>query len=135
MNLQRPNFQPLIFIPAGQQNEILHLPVWSLHAVCHERLPQGGNHWSLYLGVGEPRSVHLDITPSYTIPDVSIPGGSKAYMVLSLLEEGIPAFAQKSVRLDVPHGKIVQDFVNLLIDHGRQKYEFNAEGAGLLVLD
>ncbi|KAH8429177.1 uncharacterized protein LDX57_006846 [Aspergillus melleus] len=99
-------------------------------AVGHDRLPKGGNHWCLYLRVGESRSVRVDITPSYVVPSISIPGGSKANMIVSLLDYGVSRSAQKVVKLDVPRGKTVREFVDLLIQHGRHKYEFNAQSQG-----
>ncbi|KAI9042330.1 uncharacterized protein KD926_005625 [Aspergillus affinis] len=99
-------------------------------AACHERLPQGGDHWSLYLDIGANRSVRIDITPSYVVPSTSIPGGSKANMVVSLLEDAFSRPTEKVVKLDVPNGSTVRELVNLLIQHGRHKYEFNAQGQG-----
>lgn len=101
-----------------------------VEAVGHDRLPQGGNHWCFYLDIGDNRSVCLDITPSYTVPSTSIPGGSKANMIVSLLSHNISGTAQKVMRLDVSPGKTVGEIVNLIIQHGRHKYEFNDQGQG-----
>lgn len=129
-NFQRPAFQPLRFVPAGQQNEIMAKAIWWVDVVGHNRLPKGGNHWCLYLRVGENRSVCIGITPSYTVPSTSIPGGSKANMIVSLLECAVSLSAQKVMKLDVLRGKTVGEFVDLFIQHGRHKYEFNSQGQG-----
>ncbi|KAK1149813.1 hypothetical protein N8T08_003364 [Aspergillus melleus] len=130
LNLQRPAFQPLLFVPAAQQNEMMGQVVRWVDAACHERLPQGGNHWSLYLIIGENFSVRIDITPSYVVPSASIPGGSKANMIVSLLEDAFSRPTEKVVKLDVPDDSTVRELVNLLIQHGRHKYEFNGQGQG-----
>ena len=101
LKLPKSTFQALRFIPASQQNEIMNKPVRWANAVCHERLPQGGNHWCFYLRVGESTSVHLDITPSYIVPSTTIAGGSKANMVVSLVGYAVSPAAQKVVRLDI----------------------------------
>ncbi|KAJ5683339.1 hypothetical protein N7462_006504 [Penicillium macrosclerotiorum] len=129
-NFQKPAFKPLLFVPAGQQNEIMAKVIWWVDAACHERLPKGGNHWCLYLRVGENLSVCIDITPSYTVPSTLIPGGSKANMIVSLLDYAISPSAQKIVKFDVMHGTKVGEFIDLFIQHGRHKYEFNSEGQG-----
>ena len=130
LKLPKSTFQALRFIPASQQNEIMNKPVRWANAVCHERLPQGGNHWCFYLRVGESTSVHLDITPSYIVPSTTIAGGSKANMVVSLVGYAVSPAAQKVVKLDIPAGKTVRDLVDLLLEHGREKYEFNGQGQG-----
>lgn len=127
MNLQIPAFKPLQFILASQQNEIMNQVVWWVDAVSHDRLPKGGNHWCFYLCIGENHLMRIDITLSYIIPSTSIPGGSKANMIVSLLEYGISHLAQKVVKLDIPRDKTVREFVNLLVQHGCHKYEFNAQ--------
>ncbi|KAJ5609596.1 hypothetical protein N7528_010163 [Penicillium herquei] len=130
MKSSAPIFQPLHFIPASQQNEILDKKIQGMFAVAHERLVQGGNHWCFYFQVGTNNSVNLDMTPSYMVPSTSIPGGSKGNMVLSDLTYVISPATEKAIRLDVAPGKTVRDFVDLLLQHDRHKYEFNDQGQG-----
>ncbi|KAJ6021998.1 hypothetical protein N7540_007502 [Penicillium herquei] len=130
MTPSAPIFQPLHFIPAIQQNEILDKKVQRMYAVAHERLAQGGNHWCFYFQVGTNSSVNLDITPSYMVPSTSISGGSKANMVLSDLMYVLSPATEKAVRLDVTPEKTVRDFVDILLQHGRHKYEFDDQGQG-----
>ncbi|GES58985.1 uncharacterized protein DSM5745_07583 [Aspergillus terreus] len=70
------------------------------------------------------------MTPSYTVPSTSIAGGSKGNLVVSLLDYTVSPSAQKVVRLDVLTGRTVRDYVSLLVEHGRDKYEFNDQGQG-----
>ncbi|KAJ5735631.1 uncharacterized protein N7483_000756 [Penicillium malachiteum] len=130
MTSSAPIFQPLHFIPVRQQSEILDKKVQWMYAVAHEKLAQGGNHWCFYFQIGTNNSVNLDITPSYMVPSTSIPGGSKANMVLSDLTYVLSPATEKSVRLDVASEKTVRDFVDLLLQHSRHKYEFNDQGQG-----
>ena len=51
-------------------------------------------------------------------------------MIVSLLNYAFSRSAQKVMRLDVLRGKTVREFVDLLIQHGRHKYEFNSQGQG-----
>jgi hypothetical protein len=130
MNLRPPSFKPLRFVPASKKDEILDKDVFWVDAVAHERLPQGGNYWCFYLRVSATHSIHLDMTPSYTVPSTSVAGGSKGNLVVSLLDYTVSPSAQKVVRLDVLTGRTVRDYVSLLVEHGRDKYEFNDQGQG-----
>ncbi|KAG2415481.1 hypothetical protein HFD88_006672 [Aspergillus terreus] len=107
MNLRPPSFKPLRFVPASKKDEILDKDVFWVDAVAHERLPQGGNHWCFYLRVSATHLIHLDMTPSYTVPSTSIAGGSKGNLVVSLLDYTISPSAQKVVRLDVLTGRTI----------------------------
>ncbi|KAJ5544481.1 hypothetical protein N7535_007120 [Penicillium sp. DV-2018c] len=61
----------------------------------------------------------IDITPSYTVPRTSIPGGSKANTIVSNLDFAVSPAAEKVIKLDVVHSKTVGEFVGSLIQHGR----------------
>ncbi|KAJ5179809.1 hypothetical protein N7492_003019 [Penicillium capsulatum] len=128
MSLRSPPFQPVQFIPSALKETILSRTVSLLYAVAHETLSEGGNHWCLYLQVGPDESVCIDITPSYNIPGPKIPGESKAYMIMSLVPYLYLPSAQKAVGLQVRTGIQVQDFVDLLIQENRHRYEFDANG-------
>ena len=130
MNIQAPPFQSLQYVPAGEKEVILDLPILWVNAVAHGRLPQGGNHWCFYIRVGDDSTVCVDITPSYSVPSIVKPGGSKGIMIISLLPHLIPDYATKSMRLDVRPGSRVRDFVNLIVDQKRHQYEFNSECQG-----
>jgi hypothetical protein len=139
MNTQTPSFQPLRFIPASEKEYILNLPVHSIKAVAHERLPRGGNHWCLHLRptAGPDQAViKIDMTPSYSVPSTVMPaGGSKGIMIISHLSTGIYPGITKAVHLNVGRDAggrelRVYDFVDLLVGEKRHCYEFNAEGQG-----
>ncbi|PGH14502.1 hypothetical protein AJ79_02995 [Helicocarpus griseus UAMH5409] len=157
MNFPRPLFIPLKYVPAAPKETILSYPVSCANAVAHERLPNGGNHWCIYLSISLPepeststpnkegQSVSINCSPSYSEPATakSSNGGSKAIVLVSHHETPFSAWAAKSVRLDViKHAPgngsrgdsarvlTVRDFVTLLEEEGRHLYEFDAEGRG-----
>ncbi|OJD18254.1 hypothetical protein AJ78_01693 [Emergomyces pasteurianus Ep9510] len=128
--IQAPAFQPLRYIPAEEKEAMLNLTVLWVDAAAHGRLPKGGNHWCFYLRVSDDRSVRVDISPSYSVPSVVMPGGSKAIMIVSHLPSPVSNSATKVVRLDVPPGSTTRDFINSIVNAKRHQYEFNAEGQG-----
>ncbi|KAJ5181287.1 hypothetical protein N7491_000840 [Penicillium cf. griseofulvum] len=130
MNFQPPTFQAVRFIRSTEKETILNSNVLLLYAVGGETLSEGGNHWCLYLDIGLGQSVCIDITPSYNVPGVKIPGGSKAFMLISILPSLSFVSAKKSVGMQVRAGAKVKDFVDLLIQKNRHRYKFNAQGQG-----
>ncbi|PIG88613.1 hypothetical protein AARAC_000490 [Aspergillus arachidicola] len=110
MNTQQPPFTPLQYIPEKKKESVLNLPIISLTAVAHEPLPQGGDHWSIYLSICERDYVRLDMTPSYIVPATVNPGGSKKILIVSHVDDARLGMATKVVRLDVRGGLKVRDF-------------------------
>ncbi|KAE8343834.1 hypothetical protein BDV24DRAFT_161137 [Aspergillus arachidicola] len=104
MNTQQPPFTPVQYIPAKEKESVLNLPITSLTAIAHEPLPQGGNHWSIYLSISERDYVRLDMTPSYIVPATVNPGGSKGILIVSHVDDARLGMATKVVRLDVRGG-------------------------------
>ncbi|KXG51415.1 uncharacterized protein PGRI_094270 [Penicillium griseofulvum] len=129
MNFQAPTFPAVKFIPSTEKETILNSNALILYAVGGETLSEGGNHWCLYLNISRGQSVCIDITPSYNVPGVEVPGGSKAFMLISVLPSTSFA-AKKSVAMQVRAGAKLKDFVDLLIQQNRDQYEFNAQGQG-----
>lgn len=109
---------------------MMNLDVYCVYAVGHSKLDQGGNHWCFYLDVDDNHSVRIDMTPSYAIPGSNIPGGSKGIMLITLLPYLYSRSSEKVVRLDVPAGVRVHNFVNLLVREKRHQYEFTEDGKG-----
>ncbi|KAE8413115.1 hypothetical protein BDV36DRAFT_300232 [Aspergillus pseudocaelatus] len=130
MNTQQHPFNPIQYIPSKVKKAILNLPILTLSAVAHEPLPQGGNHWSIYLSTSETVYIRLDMTPSYTIPATVNRGGSKGILIVSRVDGLRLGTATKVVRLDVRGGLKVSDFVDLLVKEKRHLYEFNDAGQG-----
>jgi hypothetical protein len=130
MNFQQPPFQSLEFIPKGEKEKMMNLDVLCVYAVAHSKLDEGGNHWCFYLDVEDSHSVCIDMTPSYTVPSITVPGGSKIIMLMSLLPYIYLPSSEKAVRLDVPAGIKVHNFVNLLVQRKRHQYEFNKDSQG-----
>ncbi|KAL3255315.1 glyceraldehyde-3-phosphate dehydrogenase, type I [Aspergillus niger] len=100
MNYQMPPFEPLHFVPAKDRQIMLDLPIWRVDAVAHDPLDNGGNHWCFYLNVTDTTSVQIDMTPSYNVPGVTNPNGSKGILIISYLEHAvsISTTAQKAVQ-------------------------------------
>ncbi|KAJ5803801.1 uncharacterized protein N7518_000104 [Penicillium psychrosexuale] len=118
---QVPSFQPVRFIPSAEKEDMLNSTVLFLYAVGHQPLSEGGNHWCLYLGVGDGRSVCIDATPSYNVPAIKMPGGLKAFMLISLLSYIYSELAEKAVKIQVRTGTKVKDFIDLLLQHNRHR--------------
>ncbi|PYH70959.1 uncharacterized protein BO88DRAFT_242091 [Aspergillus vadensis CBS 113365] len=132
MNYQRPPFEPLQFVPARDREMMLDLPVRGIDVVAHDSLENGGNHWCFYLNVTDTTSVQFDMTPSYNIPGVTNPNGSKGLLVISYIEHAVPisTTSQKVVRVDARPGSKARDFLSLILSQKRHQYEFNSAGEG-----
>lgn len=130
MNYTPPIFQPVQFVPANEEVETRSLQVQAIYAVAHEPLPDGANHWCFYLQTSEITSVSIDATPTHSVPSTILQNGSKANMIITALPYLIPPLAFKEIRLSVCAGLTVGRVVDLLIQSGRSKYEFNSEGRG-----
>ncbi|KAE8155339.1 hypothetical protein BDV25DRAFT_135088 [Aspergillus avenaceus] len=128
--MNQTTFDPIKFIPPRDKETILNLPVLSVNAVGHEKLPLGGNHWCFYLAISDTESVSLDMIPTHTIPDTVNPKGSKGNLVVSRLDTLTPVSATKIVQLAVQSGLKVQDFVAAIEKEKRHQYEFNEIGQG-----
>lgn len=135
-SFQPPPFKPVQYIPKRDQDEIRGFAVLEARAVAHEPLDNGGNHWTFYLTVapnpldlGDRRLVQLDSTPSGT-PSGGGGSGSKANVVISLLEDRGFSRAQCICRLKNRDSLTVGDFVDAITDHGREKYDFDDRGRG-----
>ncbi|KAF4828149.1 hypothetical protein CGCTS75_v007586 [Colletotrichum tropicale] len=131
-----PKFEPVQFIPKKDREQILSLSVLEASAVAHEPLAKGGNHWTFYLTITPNtfeadawRLMQLDCTPSGT-PAGDGGDGSKANIVLSLLEDRQYSRAQCKCRLTTRQPLKVSDFIDTIIEHGREKYDFNNMGLG-----
>jgi hypothetical protein len=98
--------------------------------VGHSLLSHGGNHWCLYLQVGETQSVRIDVVPSYTQPSTILQGGSKANIVISYLEYVVSNSATCTCTMAVCSDLKVGWVLDLFINSGRHKYEFDSQGRG-----
>ncbi|GJC97632.1 hypothetical protein ColKHC_06458 [Colletotrichum higginsianum] len=135
-SFQPPPFEPVQYIPKRDQDDIRGFAVLETSAVAHEPLDNGGNHWTFYLTVApnpldteDRRLVQLDSTPSGT-PSGGGGSGSKANIVISLLEDREFSRAQCICRLKTRDSLTVGDFVDAITDHGREKYDFDDRGRG-----
>ncbi|KAM0186714.1 hypothetical protein ACHAPA_011306 [Fusarium lateritium] len=126
-------FKPMVFVPAKQEADIRRMPVRRISAVAHDVIEdtQGGNHWCFYLSTGPRQSVCIDPTPSGTEEGPNIPGGSKAYIVVSRLGcDASSAEAQRVDELSVAPDLTVGHLLDVIVSAGREKYEFEASGRG-----
>ncbi|PWY80793.1 hypothetical protein BO94DRAFT_537003 [Aspergillus sclerotioniger CBS 115572] len=122
-------FHPIHFIPATRQAHILATPITSARAVGHTQ--EGGtNHWCFYLETSPSTSIQLDCQPSHSITSTEIPGGSKAFVIISELDRLLSHDAETEFRLDVVPGLTVTKIIEHLTDHGRHNYEFDSNGVG-----
>ena len=125
-----PAFKAIHFIPRGSENDIRKTPARELYAVAHGLLtPGGGNHWCFYISISDDSSVRIDATPSGT-PGSVMPMGQKANVVVSELAELFPQEAQHTCRLGIRPGATIGDFLDAIIQYGREKYDFDHDGRG-----
>ncbi|KAL4790528.1 hypothetical protein BDV19DRAFT_402002 [Aspergillus venezuelensis] len=122
-------FQPVHFVPKGRQAQMLEIPVHAIIAAPHSK-KTGTNHWCLYLMTSERISVRIDCQPSYCVPSTVLSGGSKANLIVSELPYVLSLDAQTRFNMQVPANIRFKDVYNLLIQNGRQEYEFDANGVG-----
>ncbi|KAI8269523.1 hypothetical protein K4K58_001191 [Colletotrichum sp. SAR11_239] len=133
---QPPKFEAVQCIPKKDREHIFSLSVLEASAVAHEPLVNGGNHWTFYLTVTpnhlDPdawRLIQLDCTPSGT-PAGGGGDGSKANIVISLLEDRQFSRAQCICRLTTRQPLKVSNFVDTIVEYGREKYDFDNKGQG-----
>ena len=127
------DFNPVRFVPPSRQQAILAFQVQSISVAGHVKnaCPDGfTNHWCLYLQTSQNGAVQIDCQPSYSVPGTVIPGGSKAFFIVSELSYTLPQDVIKYVSLDVHPGLTVTNVVNLLMANGHHKYEFTPQGIG-----
>ncbi|CAG8286731.1 unnamed protein product [Penicillium nalgiovense] len=104
-SLAMSGFQPVHYVPASRQAQMLAMPVKRILAVPH-RKAGGTNHWCLYLSTSPTSSIRIDCQPSHAVP-------SSAQFIL-----------------DVTTGLSVRQVVGEITRYGRYKYEFDANGVG-----
>ncbi|QQK44714.1 S-adenosyl-L-methionine-dependent methyltransferase [Penicillium digitatum] len=102
-SLSMSGFQPVHYVPASRQAQMLAMPVKRILAVPH-RKAGGTNHWCLYLSSSSTSSVRIDCQPSHTVPSSVLRGGSKANLIISELPYEISTDAQAQFVLDVAPG-------------------------------
>ncbi|KAK1988656.1 hypothetical protein LZ30DRAFT_468431 [Colletotrichum cereale] len=131
-----PPFETVQCIPKKERSQIFGFAVLEASAVAHEPLANGGNHWTFYLtatpnplDLSERRLIQLDSTPSGTTAG-SGSSGSKANIVISLLEDRDFSRAHCICRQHTRDSLTVGDFVNAVTEYGRDKYDFDERGRG-----
>ncbi|CAG8081687.1 unnamed protein product [Penicillium olsonii] len=122
-------FQPVHYVPASRQAQMLAMPVKRILAVPHRKAGDT-NHWCLYLSSSSTSSVRIDCQPSHTVPSSVLRGGSKANLIISELPYEISTDAQTQFILDVVPGLSVGQVWEEITRYGRHKYEFDANGVG-----
>lgn len=127
---------PIHYIPQSRTPQILSQKIHHIIACPHAQVPVGTtkrtNHWCFYLSTSETTCVALDCQPSHTVASSVLVGGSKAYVILSELSApaGSDALLEFAVAVDVRAGLRVGDVVDVLVENGRERYEFDADGVG-----
>jgi hypothetical protein len=131
-----PVFEPIKYVPSSDKDQIRAKPVFALHAIAHEHIPgphDGGltNHWCSYLQISETEdeSVCINAQPNPQQEATTIPGGSKADVIVSVVH-GPVVNATHTAKIPVAEGVTVGQLVDCLAQHGREKYDFTADGVG-----
>ncbi|KFZ18149.1 hypothetical protein V501_01343 [Pseudogymnoascus sp. VKM F-4519 (FW-2642)] len=130
MNYTLPAFQSIHFVPADEEVDIRSRPVQAIYIVAHDTLPDGANHWCFYLKLSPAASICINMVPTYSAPSTVLHDGSKGNIILSALSSIYPPFATKTVCLSVCANLTVGRVIDVLVQSGRDKYDFNSEGRG-----
>ncbi|KAB8219954.1 hypothetical protein BDV33DRAFT_191539 [Aspergillus novoparasiticus] len=114
---------PIHYIPQRRTPQILSQEIYYIIACPHAQVP---------LSTSETTSIALDCQPSHTVPSSVLVGGSKAYVILSELNApaGSDALLEFAVGVDMRAGLRVRDVVDVLVENGRERYEFDADRVG-----
>ncbi|KAL2783122.1 hypothetical protein BJX66DRAFT_345215 [Aspergillus keveii] len=122
---------PIHFIPKSRRATILSSRITHIIAAPHHQ-EAATNHWCFYLATSPRTSIQLDCQPSHSIPSTVLPGGSKAYLILSELDHSIAPDVEGTYLLKLVPGRefIVSDILKLLVENGRHKYEFDFQEVG-----
>jgi hypothetical protein len=128
-------FHPIAYIPKGRKDAIRQHPVTQITAIAHSKQQhrEDGftNHWCLRFQTGDRSSVLVDMSPSHMEASTVLRGGSKGYFSIS--EQDAPSPGEgviKAVGVEPRAGLVVADVVDALLEAGRHRYEFDADGVG-----
>jgi hypothetical protein len=131
-----PVFEPIKYVPASDKADIRAKPVYALHAIAHEHIPgphAGGltNHWCSYLQTSESEeeSICINAQPNPQQQATTISGGSKADVIVGVVH-GPVVNATHTAKIRVAKGVTVGQIVDCLAQHGRDRYDFTADGVG-----
>ncbi|OCK83771.1 hypothetical protein K432DRAFT_401764 [Lepidopterella palustris CBS 459.81] len=123
---------PVSYIPASKRDEIRAQTVLKIYAVCHPVTPASGtgktNHWTLSFDIGSGRGVRLDLQPNPQQPHTN--GGSKAYIIISLLDYVVTSNAVRYDPVSVTYQRTVGWYIDYFASGGRFRYAFTSQGVG-----
>ncbi|KAF1818422.1 uncharacterized protein K489DRAFT_405001 [Dissoconium aciculare CBS 342.82] len=130
-----PAFVPIKYVPAPKKAEIQARSVSCLHTIAEPPAagPHPGsltNHWCLYLETGEGESVCVNAQPNPQQGATTIEGGFKADVIVSLMPYAMAIDKAHHVSMSVIEGATVGRLIDRLVESGRDRYEFNADGVG-----
>ncbi|KAL2823850.1 hypothetical protein BJY01DRAFT_241749 [Aspergillus pseudoustus] len=119
------------FVPKSRQEHLLSGRITHIIAAPHHQ-DAGTNHWCFYLATSPTTSIQLDCQPSHSVPSTVLPGGSKAFIIISELDYSLAPDVEGKYVLDITpdRGLTVNDLLTLLIGNGRHRYEFDSRGVG-----
>jgi hypothetical protein len=95
----------------------------SMRVVAHPL--EHGNHWCLYFPGTDGESVRIDPNPDFLWG-----GGMRALIVVSQLEYLTSWSAEHISILTIAPNLKIQHIIDAITNAGRDRYEFNAAGAG-----
>jgi hypothetical protein len=140
MNWTPPAFKSVVYVPASQEEVILSKVVQFIQIYAYQlgigTANKGAQHWVLHLQTGVYESICINMQPSYSQPATTeaAAGGSKGQMVVSLLHpfsiSDDASVVQSYSFSPARPNTTVRDMINSLTHHGRDKYDFNADGVG-----
>ena len=132
MNYTPPVFEPVVYVPAPNKDQVRNLLVHGIYAVSHETIPipGGANHWCLYFRTSKHESVRVDMTPSHIQPSTVLSGGSKGNMIISYPQSPWSNSVTCVVSMSVCENLTVGFQLDYLIASNRHRYEFDGSGQG-----
>ncbi|KAN0095903.1 hypothetical protein V8E51_016614 [Hyaloscypha variabilis] len=130
MNYTPPVFEPVVYIPADWRDYMRNLPAQAIHAVGHDPIPGGANHWCFYLQTDQQASVRVDMIPSYSQPSTVLAGGSKGNMVISYLQSPYSDSATWVETMALCENLTVGFLLDYIVASNSHRFEFDGSGQG-----
>ncbi|RSL57374.1 hypothetical protein CEP54_008330 [Fusarium duplospermum] len=122
------NLDPLSYIPETSKNRMRNGVVTVVHFVAHSVLKNGGNHWDIFLQIGNDESVRLEIVPG------AYPGREGYIGRLDIMEHKYGVTRRRHRLLSIPtdHRHSVANFIDTIVQADNHRYEFTySAGEGM----
>ncbi|KAF7549720.1 hypothetical protein G7Z17_g6191 [Cylindrodendrum hubeiense] len=127
-NFEMENLDPVSYIPEAAKSRIRSSSriVTFVQFVAHSVLPNGGNHWKIFLQTGEHEFVQLEISPG------AWPGREGYLGRLDIMDHRhmLTHNHHQTVSIPAEPGHRVVSFLDAIVRADNHRYEFTQKGRG-----